>query len=139
MTATCPPANLFEDVMIFLKRSYDPPEKSDGTRFLVDRLWPRGIKKEALKLESWFREVSPSDQLRHWYHQDPERWTEFQRRYFAELDHNPGTWQPLLHAATKGDITLVFSSREPAHNNAVALRMYLTRHLPKRRKSRSSL
>jgi uncharacterized protein YeaO (DUF488 family) len=111
--------------MIRLKRVYDPPARSDGTRLLVDRLWPRGIKTGALRLDGWPREVAPSAALRKWFGHDPDRWPEFQRRYRAELDRNPAAWQPILEAARKGTVTLLFSARDTEHNNAVALAKYL--------------
>ncbi len=115
--------------MISVKRVYEPPAASDGTRFLVDHLWPRGLKKEAVKVKSWIKAVSPSNELRHWFGHEPAKWKEFQRRYFAELDQKPETWQPLLEAAQEGHITLVFSARDEEHNNAVALKSYLEKRL----------
>ncbi len=111
--------------MIRVKRAYEPAAPGDGTRFLVDHLWPRGLKKEALHAEGWLKEVSPSDRLRHWFQHDPAKWEEFQRRYFAELDEKPEAWQPLLQAARKGEVTLLYSARDTEHNNAVALKAYL--------------
>ena len=125
--------------MIGVKRVYEPPVASDGTRFLVDHLWPRGLKKEAVKVKSWVKTVSPSNELRHWFGHEPAKWKEFQRRYFAELDQKPETWQPLLEAAQEGDLTLVFSARDEEHNNAVALKSYLEKRLkakPPRRRER---
>lgn len=118
--------------MIFVKRVYDPAEKSDGPRFLVDHLWPRGMKKEAAKVDGWLKAVSPSDKVRTWFGHDPEKWRGFQLRYFAELDKKPESWQPLLQAAREGDLTLVFSAHDTQHNNAVALRMYLIKRLKNR-------
>jgi len=118
-----------EGFMIRIKRAYDSVAKNDGTRFLVDRLWPRGLKQEALKVESWLKPVSPSDKLRHWFKHDPANWKAFQRRYFAELDGKTEAWLPLLQAARAGDITLVFSARDTEHNNAVALKAYLERKI----------
>jgi uncharacterized protein YeaO (DUF488 family) len=115
--------------VIALKRVYDPPAASDGHRFLAERLWPRGMKKEALKLDGWLREVAPSTALRQWFGHDPVRWEEFERRYHAELDAHPEAWQQILDAAEAGPITLLFSARDTVHNNVVALRTYL---LPKR-------
>ncbi len=115
--------------MITVKRVYEGPSASDGTRFLVDHLWPRGLKKEAVKVQSWIKAVSPSDKLRTWFGHDPAKWKEFQRRYFAELDKRPEAWQALLEAARRGDITLVFSARDTEHNNAVALKAYLDKRL----------
>jgi uncharacterized protein YeaO (DUF488 family) len=110
---------------IHIKRAYEEPAAGDGKRFLVDRLWPRGVKKEALNLAGWTKEAAPSNELRHWFGHDPEKWEEFQRRYFAELDAHPDAWQPIIQAARQGDVTLVYSSREKEHNNAVALAKYL--------------
>jgi uncharacterized protein YeaO (DUF488 family) len=115
--------------MINIKRVYDPASVEDGQRFLVDRLWPRGLKKEALKIEAWFKEVAPSNELRHWYGHDPDKWCEFNERYFAELDKEPEAWHPLVEAARKGNITLLFSTRELKLNNAVSLRAYLEKRL----------
>ena len=112
---------------IFVKRVYDPPAPGDGRRFLVDRLWPRGVKKEALKLDGWLKEVAPSDELRRWFGHDPAKWEEFQRRYFAELEAKPEAWRPLLEAARQGTVTLLFGARDEAHNNAVALKAFLER------------
>jgi uncharacterized protein YeaO (DUF488 family) len=111
--------------MIQVKRVYEPAAKADGFRFLVERLWPRGLKKEALKLDGWLREAAPSTALRQWFNHDPAKWREFQRRYADELDRQPETWQPILDAARKGAVTLLFSSRDAEHNNVVALKAYL--------------
>ncbi len=115
--------------MIRLKRVYDPPDPGDGRRFLVERFWPRGMKKERLSLDAWVRDVAPSDALRRWFAHDPKKWEEFQRRYFAELDRKPEAWRPLLEAARQGTITLLYSARHLEHNNAVALRAYLKKKL----------
>lgn len=115
--------------MIKVKRVYEPPAPDDGRRFLVDRLWPRGMKKEALQLDDWWKEVAPSDELRQWFGHDPARWEEFRRRYFAELEAKPAAWQPLLEAARAGDVTLLFSARDEEHNNAVALKAFLEARL----------
>ncbi len=114
--------------MFQVKRVYEPVSPGDGSRFLVDRLWPRGVKREALRLTGWIKEVAPSNELRNWYGHDPERWPEFQRRYFAELDRMPETWKPLLEAGRTGTVTLLFGSRELNLNNATALKIYLERH-----------
>lgn len=115
--------------MIKVRRVYDPKKKDEGTRFLVDGLWPRGVRKESLGHQAWLRDVAPSDELRHWYGHDPEKWEEFQRRYAQELDGSEESWQPLVEAARRGDVTLLYASRERQHNNAVALRKYLERKL----------
>jgi uncharacterized protein YeaO (DUF488 family) len=111
--------------MIRTKRAYEPAAKADGQRFLVDRLWPRGVKKEALHLTAWMKDAAPSKALRQWFHHDPAKWQEFQRRYRAELDGQPAAWQPLLDAAKSGDVTLLFGAHDPEHNNAAALKVYL--------------
>ncbi len=116
--------------MIELRRAYDPVSPADGTRFLVERLWPRGIKKQNLALDGWFKEVAPSTELRKWFSHDAAKWTEFRRRYFAELSAHADALRPLLDAAREGDITLICSSHDQEHNNAVALKEYLERKLP---------
>ena len=122
--------------MIHVKRGYEPVDEQDGARFLVDRLWPRGLKKEALRADTWIKAVSPSDALRHWFGHDAQKWKEFQRRYFAQLDNQPEAWQPLARAARAGDITLLFSARDTEYNNALALRAYLTKKVPTRARGR---
>ncbi|MCP5426382.1 MAG: DUF488 domain-containing protein [Gammaproteobacteria bacterium] len=111
--------------MIHVKRVYEKAEKSDGTRFLVERLWPRGVKKDALRMDAWLKDVAPSTELRKWFNHDPGKWKEFQRRYRVELDRCSATWEPILAAAKKGAVTLLFSSHDMEHNNAVALKIYL--------------
>jgi uncharacterized protein YeaO (DUF488 family) len=111
--------------MIQVKRAYEPPSKNDGTRFLVERLWPRGVKKENLQVEDWLKEVAPSSELRQWFQHDPAKWDEFRRRYFRELEKNPDAWQPLLARARRGRVTLVYSAHDTEHNNAVALKQFL--------------
>jgi uncharacterized protein YeaO (DUF488 family) len=118
--------------MIHLKRVYEPASPEDGTRFLVERLWSRGIKKEALHLDAWLKDVAPSTELRQWFAHDPKKWAEFQRRYFAELDATPAAVQPIRKAMREGTVALLFSSHDVEHNNAVALKAYLSR--PSRRK-----
>ncbi len=115
--------------MIRLKRAYDPPEAGDGSRFLVDHLWPRGMKKEALKLDAWFKDAAPSDELRRWFGHDPARWREFQKRYVQELDSKPSAWEPLLQKAMQGDITLIYSAKDKEHSNAVVLKAYLEQQM----------
>lgn len=111
--------------MITLKRAYEPWARVDGRRFLVERLWPRGISKEKLRVEEWLKEVAPSTELRQWFSHDPVKWAEFRRRYRRELDAKPEAWQPILSAARRGRVTLIYSSHDIEHNNAVALRDYL--------------
>jgi uncharacterized protein YeaO (DUF488 family) len=113
--------------MIHLKRVYEPASSEDGTRLLVERLWPRGIKKEALPMDAWLKDVAPSTELRQWFTHDPAKWAEFQRRYFAELAANPEALQPIRKAMREGPVTLLFSSHDAEHNNALALKAYLFR------------
>ena len=101
------------------KRVYDPPERRDGKRVLVDRLWPRGLKKEQAQIDLWLREAAPSNELRRWFGHDPMRWNEFRRRYAAELERNLQALAPLLDI--RGTVTLLFAARDLEHNNAVAL------------------
>lgn len=121
--------------MILIKRAYDPPGSEDGIRYLVDRFWPRGIKREALKLDGWLKSVAPSADLCRWFGHDPGKWLEFQERYFAELDSKPETWQPILETAHQEIITLLFGARDTKHNNAVALKAYLESRLAPRGES----
>ena len=111
--------------MIRISRVYEPPDQDEGILFLVDRLWPRGLTKEALRLDGWLKEVAPSDALRRWFGHKPEKWKDFQKRYFAELDQKREAWEPILEAARRGNVTLLFSARDAERNNAVALRDYL--------------
>ncbi|GMU67155.1 MAG: hypothetical protein AMXMBFR36_34290 [Acidobacteriota bacterium] len=113
--------------MIALKRAYDAVSPDDGVRFLVERLWPRGLAKEKLRVDAWLKEVAPTTELRKWFSHDPDKWSRFRARYFRELDAAPGAWRPILSAARRGTVTLVYSSHDERHNNAVALREYLRR------------
>ena len=115
--------------MIQIKRVYDPSSRTDGTRLLVERLWPRGVKKTSLEIKSWLKEVAPSAELRKWFSHDPAKWDEFRSRYFAELEASPDAWQPIIEAANHGTVTLIYSSHDTEHNNAVALKEFLNRHL----------
>lgn len=123
--------------MIRTKRVYDPPASQNGTRFLVERLWPRGIKKEELDAQAWLGEVAPSTELRQWFAHDPNKWGEFKRKYYAELNKKPQAWQPILEAAREDSVTLLYSARDTAHNNAVALKAYLDERLAAEEKPES--
>src|SRR5436305_448575 len=108
--------------MLTVKRVYKAPEPGDGTRFLVERLWPRGVKKETLRMmDAWLRDVAPSNALRRWFGHEPAKWKEFRRRYSAELDAKLESLQPILEAMRQGDVTLLYSAHDKEHNNAVAL------------------
>ena len=111
--------------MIALKRVYEPVDEGDGTRFLVERLWPRGVRKDALVLDAWLKDVAPSTELRRWFGHDPARWREFRERYAAELEARPDAWAPIVQADRSGTVTLLYSSHDTEHNNAVALKGYL--------------
>jgi uncharacterized protein YeaO (DUF488 family) len=113
--------------VIRTKRTYDPASRGDGRRILVERLWPRGMKKGSLAADAWMKEVAPSTELRKWFGHRPERWAEFRRRYWEELDANPGVWKPIRDASRRGPVTLLYSARDTEHNSAVALRDYLER------------
>ena len=115
--------------MIRVKRVFEPVGADDGQRFLVERLWPRGMKKEALHMNGWLKEAGPSTTLRRWYNHDPAKWDLFRQRYFAELDQAGTTWQPLVEAARTGNVTLLYSAHDTEYNNAVALKEYLEQKL----------
>ena len=110
---------------IQLSRVYDAGPRPEGAVFLVERLWPRGVRRDSLDIDAWLKDVAPSTELRRWFNHDVQKWAEFRHRYESELDAHPQAWQPLLDAAGKGDVVLLYSSRDREHNNAVALRDYL--------------
>jgi uncharacterized protein YeaO (DUF488 family) len=124
--------------MLKLKRAYDPVSRTDGRRFLVERLWPRGLSKMKLRVHAWLKEVGPSTGLRKWFSHDPKKWSRFRTRYFRELDARPEAWRPIVSAARRGTVTLVYSSHDTEHNNAVALQAYLKAKLRRRTVGRSS-
>jgi uncharacterized protein YeaO (DUF488 family) len=108
-----------------LKRAYEPPTLDDGTRILIDRLWPRGVKKADAKIDEWMKEIAPSAALRKWFGHDPDRWQEFRRRYKSEIRQRPHELDRLRKLAQHGRITLVFSAHDEAHNDAVVLKEML--------------
>lgn len=110
---------------IQLKRAYTEADKSDGYRVLVDGLWPRGIKKDALHVEEWCRDLAPSGALRRWFGHKLEHWPEFRERYLQELEQHPDAVAELLKHAQAGTLTLVYGARDEEHNNAIVLRDYL--------------
>jgi uncharacterized protein YeaO (DUF488 family) len=117
--------------MIRTKRVYEPAGPDDGARILVDRLWPRGIAKKSVKLDSWNKDVAPSNELRKSFHHDPARWDEFRKRYFAELDNNPAAWSSIVELARAGDGTLLYSAKDEEQNNARVLKDYLESKIKK--------
>lgn len=110
---------------VHIKRVYDQPAASDGMRVLVDRLWPRGLGKDAAKVDLWLKEVAPSAALRKWFNHDPERWSEFKRRYDRELTNNVEAVEQLRKLANSQPLTLLFAAHDTEHNNAVALLEFL--------------
>ncbi|MBN8906677.1 MAG: DUF488 family protein [Rhodospirillales bacterium] len=115
--------------IIKLARAYDHPQGNGEYRALVDRLWPRGVRKETLELDRWLKDLAPSSELRKWFDHRPERWDEFRRRYFLELDSKPDLVAEIVDIANRQPILLIYASRDTEHNQAVALREYLLRHI----------
>lgn len=111
--------------MIRSKRVYDEPAAEDGKRILVDRLWPRGISKDAARIDEWLKEIAPSDELRKWFGHDPARWDEFRERYRRELEAKAELLEQLRGLAKKGTVTLLFAAKDEAHNNAMVLKEML--------------
>lgn len=108
--------------MVKLKRVYDQPEKADGKRVLVDRLWPRGVKKEDAGFDLWLKDIAPSDDLRKWFSHDPSKWQEFRKRYRHELKDKPGMIEDLNKMGRQGTITLLYAAKDADRNNAVVLK-----------------
>jgi uncharacterized protein YeaO (DUF488 family) len=121
--------------VVHVKRVYEPPAADDGERVLVDRVWPRGVTKQAASLSLWMKDVAPSSELRKWFGHDPERWTEFRRRYRAELDANKEPVNQLRDMVRHGAVTLVYGAHDEAHNQAVVLAEYLGAHTSPQRVS----
>lgn len=120
---------------VALKRVYEPSSKADGTRVLVDRLWPRGLSKEKADVDLWLKEIAPSTELRRWFGHDPGKWAEFQKRYHAELEANPETMAELKTAIGVGPATLVYGAKDEEHNDAVVLAAYLANLQPRDERS----
>lgn len=113
---------------IEIARAYHPPAADGSYRVLVDRLWPRGVKKEDLEIDAWLKDVAPSTELRRWFNHDPERWNEFRKRYFKELDDNQAAVAQLLESADGSPILLLYGAKDEAHNQAVALKEWIEQH-----------
>ena len=111
---------------ISLKRAYEPPVKTDGIRILVDRLWPRGVTKSKASIDLWLKDLAPSTELRKWFGHDPKKWSEFQKRYRAELNGNPALLK-LRTLTRRGNVTLVYAAKDELHNGAVVLKKFLGR------------
>ncbi|EIL88034.1 hypothetical protein UU9_14545 [Rhodanobacter fulvus Jip2] len=120
---------------IAIKRVYEAPAEGDGYRVLIDRLWPRGLKKEAVPMDVWAKELAPSTELRKWFGHDPALWDEFRQRYAAELAESADVWQALARRSAKEPVTLLYGARDEEHNDAVALKalmeQWLRRHQPR--------
>ena len=114
-------------VTIRIKRAYEEPAEADGTRVLVDRLWPRGLSREAAHFDAWLKDVAPSDALRRFFGHDPAKWPEFRRRYLAELAHNDRVEELRSMLRPGRTVTLVYAAKDPDHNHAVVLHEMLTR------------
>ena len=112
-------------MQITIKRVYESASSDDGVRILVDRLWPRGLSKDRAKIDHWFREVAPSNELRRWFNHEPPKWDEFRRRYSAELDQEDVAVRSVWDEASRCKVTLLFAAKDEERNNAVALREYL--------------
>jgi uncharacterized protein YeaO (DUF488 family) len=122
--------------MMQLKRAHEKPSEADGERFLVERLWPRGVKKSSLPIAAWLKDAAPSTELRKWFSHDPAKWKTFRERYFAELESRPEVWQQLVEAARKGTVTLIYSSHDAEHNNAAALKEFVEKKMSAREAAR---
>ena len=114
--------------MIKLKRAYEKPSRDDGSRILVERLWPRGLTKERAELDLWLKEVAPSPELRKWFGHDPAKWEQFQERYWKELEEKEEAVQLLKQKGKQGTVTLVYAARDEKHNGALALKRFLQGH-----------
>ena len=112
-----------------LKRVYEPPHKDDGTRILVDRLWPRGLTKEKAKVDLWLKEIAPSTELRKWFGHDPKKWRSFRERYQTELKHHADQLKLLKSKLKEGTVTLIYGARDQEHNEALVLKQFLERTL----------
>jgi uncharacterized protein YeaO (DUF488 family) len=115
--------------MVKTKRVYDAASKADGLRVLIDRLWPRGLKKEKAGIDLWLKDIAPSSELRKWFGHDPARWEEFVRRYSWELDNNGRSIAVLAARARRGPVTLLYAARDEEYNNGLALKAYLDRKI----------
>lgn len=110
-----------------LKRAYAAPEPQDGTRVLVDRLWPRGLRKDKASIDVWMKDIAPSPELRRWFHEDPARWSEFRRKYSNELRGKAELVDQLHHLTDSGPVTLVFAAHDVEHSHALVLQNFLLR------------
>ncbi len=117
-------------MQIWLKRAYEEPASTDGTRVLVDKLWPRGVKKEEARIDVWLKEIAPSDDLRKWFGHDPDRWDAFRKKYINELKENEEVVKKLCEIVEGGRVTLIYGAKDEQHNNAVVLKQYMEEDPP---------
>ena len=117
-------------MQIWLKRAYEEPASTDGTRVLVDKLWPRGVKKEEARIDVWLKEIAPSDDLRKWFGHDPDRWDAFRKQYINELKENEEVVKKLCEIVEGGRVTLIYGAKDEQHNNAVVLKQYMEEDPP---------
>ena len=117
-------------MLVSVKRIYDKPSITDGKRILVDRLWPRGVKRSTSNVDMWFKEIAPSDDLRQWFHENPDKWVEFKKKYKKELDGSKH-FVEMVHIVRTNDVTMLYASKDDKHNNAVALEEFLSDGLAK--------
>ena len=117
--------DIMKTMNVALKRVYNEPAESDGTRILVDRLWPRGLTKEKAKIDVWLKEIAPSTELRKWFNHEPNKWPEFKKRYQAEMDSNPDAISTLKKHVADGKVTIVYGAKDEEHNDAVVIKQYL--------------
>lgn len=117
----------WRNMKIKIKRVYERPDKADGVRILVDRLWPRGLTKEKAAVDLWLKEIAPSTELRKWFGHDPNKWKSFRGRYETEIRHNDDLIKFLKQKARKGTVTLVYGARDEEHNEALVLKQFLER------------
>ncbi len=119
--------------MVRMKRAYESVEPEDGRRVLVERLWPRGLRKEQAHFDDWLKEVAPTDSLRKWFHHDPDRWPEFERRYARELESDAAraAIDDLARRAASGTVTLIYAAHDEEHNSAIVLKRVIERRLPR--------
>ena len=113
--------------MIHIKRIYDPPAEKDGLRILVDRLWPRGLKKNVARIDEWVKEIAPSIPLRKWFNHEPEKWQAFQLRYEDELKENKAVADFLEQVKINKTVTLLYAAHDEEHNHALILQRFLKR------------
>lgn len=117
-------------MLVSVKRIYDKPSITDGKRILVDRLWPRGVKRSTSNVDMWFREIAPSDDLRQWFHANPDKWVEFKKKYKKELEGSKH-FVEMVHIVRTNDVTILYASKDDKHNNAIALEEFLNDGLAK--------